>query len=161
MTTSSHSVLHFTATYMASGVLVGNIYLQWCTLRLAWSSPLNSGCGVSAWSLCGCIERIAAAAAAVASPWQPYNPHSSSPCCTVRGSSFHTWRTEATDNSVLIDIKCFSGFMKASVVSGLLHAKAALPLEESAAPGIWEDMQKTEISVSTGNETLIPRSLKP
>ena len=47
------------------------------------------------------------------------------------------------------------------MVSGLLHAKAALPPRESAAPGIWEDVQKTEISFSTGNETLNPRSPKP
>jgi hypothetical protein len=50
--------------------------------------------------------------------------------------------------------------MKAPVVSGLLHANAALFPGGSAAPGIWKDVQKTEISVSTGNETLIPRSPK-
>jgi len=47
------------------------------------------------------------------------------------------------------------------VVSGLLHAKAALFPGESAAPGIWEDVQKTEVSLSTANETLISRSPKP
>jgi hypothetical protein len=51
--------------------------------------------------------------------------------------------------------------MKAPVVSGLLHAKAALFPGESTAPGIWEDVQKTEISVSAGNETLISRFPKP